>query len=41
MARQLEPASELGIQRVPVRLDERPRDEVLPVVDELASVLDR
>jgi probable F420-dependent oxidoreductase len=41
MARQLERASELEIQRMHVRLEERARDEVLPILDELASVLDR
>jgi alkanesulfonate monooxygenase SsuD/methylene tetrahydromethanopterin reductase-like flavin-dependent oxidoreductase (luciferase family) len=41
MAAQLERASELEIQRMHIRLEERPRDEVLPILDDLASVLDR
>jgi probable F420-dependent oxidoreductase len=39
MARQIEQAAELGVQRMQVFLEERPRDLALPVLDELAAVL--
>ncbi|MCK9930610.1 TIGR03619 family F420-dependent LLM class oxidoreductase [Frankia sp. Mgl5] len=39
MARQIGRAAELGVQRLSVRLEERPRDLVLPVLDELVSAL--
>lgn len=41
MLPQLDRAAELGVQRMQLRLDERNRDEVLPILDELARVLDR
>ncbi|WP_158079348.1 TIGR03619 family F420-dependent LLM class oxidoreductase [Actinomadura sp. CNU-125] len=38
MGRELERAAELGIQRLHLRLEDRPRDLVLPVLDDLAAV---
>ena len=39
MACQIERAAELGVQRMQVFLEERPRDLVLPILDELAAAL--
>ncbi|MEX5708600.1 TIGR03619 family F420-dependent LLM class oxidoreductase [Parafrankia sp. FMc6] len=39
MAREIERAAELGVQRMEIRLEEWPRDLVLPVLDELADIL--
>jgi probable F420-dependent oxidoreductase len=40
MALQLHRAAELGVQRMQLRLEERIRDEVLPILDELSRALD-
>jgi alkanesulfonate monooxygenase SsuD/methylene tetrahydromethanopterin reductase-like flavin-dependent oxidoreductase (luciferase family) len=39
MGRQLERAAELGVQRMQVFLEDRPRDLVLPILDELAAAV--
>lgn len=39
MARDIERASELGIQRMEAFLEDRPRDLVLPILDELAELV--
>jgi alkanesulfonate monooxygenase SsuD/methylene tetrahydromethanopterin reductase-like flavin-dependent oxidoreductase (luciferase family) len=41
MATELDRAAELGVQRMQLRVDERGRDQVLPILDELARALDR
>lgn len=41
MAREVEAGLELGIQRMQVYLEDRTRDEVLPVLDDLGSVVAR
>lgn len=41
MAREVERGMELGIQRMQVYLEDRTRDEVLPVLDDLGSVVGR
>jgi alkanesulfonate monooxygenase SsuD/methylene tetrahydromethanopterin reductase-like flavin-dependent oxidoreductase (luciferase family) len=40
MAREIERGLELGIQRMQVLLEDRHRDEVLPIIDELATVVE-
>jgi hypothetical protein len=41
MRRQLEAAAALGITRMHLRVEERSRDEVLPLLDELAAGMER
>ena len=40
MARELQRAAELGVRRMEVRLEEWPRDHVLPVLDQLATIIE-
>ena len=40
MTRELEQAAELGVQRMEVRLDERPREDVLPILDQIAVIIE-
>jgi len=41
MARELERAAELGVQRMELYIEDRTRDEVLPLLDELGAALQR
>lgn len=41
MSRELEAAAALGVTRMHIRLEERSRDQVLPVLDDLAASMER
>jgi hypothetical protein len=41
MARQIERGAQLGVQRTQVFLEDRGRDDVLPILDDIARVIGR